>query len=190
MGDGKIAAMRARDSVRMGLVKSLGVANKSEDRPAGIPMPNFGAKISSAYITANVMREFIDQLPFQMRGLFGDHNLTAYYGWLSNLHADLWYKPMSVPLDVFPYFIEDSISHGIYDIGVSDLLIHSPDSTVRILLCHEFDVHIDGTNDDAIAKLVSSFPHLDFRSANDWKSHYDDQSKIEGGGEPGAAATS
>ena len=124
------------------------------------------------------MREFIAQLPFQMRELFGDHDLTAYYGWASNLHPDLWHLPMSVPLDVFSYFIEDSILQGIYDIGGSDLLIHSPDSTVRILLCHESDVHIDGTNDDAIAKLVAYFPHLDFRSANDWKSHFEDQSKI------------
>jgi hypothetical protein len=40
------------------------------------------------------------------------------------------------------------------------------------------DIHIDGMDNETIAKLVESFPNIDFRSANDRKSHYDHQRKI------------
>ncbi len=74
---------------------------------------------------------------------------------------------------------EDSIGQGIYEICGSNLLITSPDSRVEILLCHESDIHIDGSDDDSIAKIVACFPTLDFRSADEWKSHFKYQSQIE-----------
>lgn len=141
-------------------------------------MPNLGAKFSSSYISVEVMREFIAQLPARLRPILSSPNLTLSYGWGCNLHPDLWYKPMNVGLDLFPYFIQDSLAQGIFQIGQSDLLIESPDSHLQLLLCHESDIHIDGTDNETIAKLVESFPNIDFRSANDWKSHYDHQSKI------------
>ena len=141
-------------------------------------MPNSGAKFSSSYITAEVMREFIAQLPSQLRQILSSPNLTVSYGWGCNLHPDLWHKPMTVGLDLFPYFIEDSVAQGIFQICESDLLIESSDSHLQVLLCHESDIHIDGTDNETIAKLVESFPNIDFRSANDWKSHYDNQRKI------------
>ncbi len=97
-------------------------------------MPNLGAKFSSSYITAEVMLEFIAQLPSKLRQILSSPNLTVSYGW-----------------------------------GCSHL---------QILLCHESDIHIDGTDNETIAKLVESFPNIDFRSANDWKSHYDNQRTI------------
>ncbi|MEI7459889.1 MAG: hypothetical protein WCK15_10815 [Pirellula sp.] len=136
-------------------------------------MPNLGAKFSSSYITVEVMREFIAQLPSQLRPILSSPNLTVSYGWGCKLHPDLWYKPMNVGLDLFPYFIEDSETQGIFQIGQSDLLIESPDSRLQVLLCHESDIHIDGTDNETMAKLVEAFPNIDFRSANDWKSHYD-----------------
>ena len=89
-----------------------------------------------------------------------------------------WHKPMTVGLDLFPYFIEDSVAQGIFQICESDLLIESHDSHLQVLLCHESDIHIDGTDNETFAKLVESFPTIDFRSANDRKSHYDNQRKI------------
>jgi hypothetical protein len=76
--------------------------------PLRIPMPNYGVKVSSAYLSSDLMREFVAALPSVMREVYGNRNLTVYYGWACNLHSDLLYKPMSVSLDVFPYFIEDS----------------------------------------------------------------------------------
>ena len=132
-------------------------------------MPNYNTKLSSAYLSSDLMREFIDALPAVMRDIYGPGNLTAYYGWACNLHADLLYKPMSIPLDVFPYFIQDSIEQRIFAMCGSDLLIESPDSAVRILICHESDVHLDGTDDEAIHKIVTRFPQFDFRTADQWR---------------------
>jgi len=125
-------------------------------------MPNVSAKISSEYINADTMHNFIAQLPAVMREIYGRCNLTVSYGWSCNLHQDLLYKNMTVPLDVFPYFIEDSVEQKIYEICESDLLIETPDSNVKILLCHESDIHIDGTDDESIAKIVACFPKIDF----------------------------
>ncbi len=44
-------------------------------------MPNYGAKISSAYVSSELLREFVDALPSVMRDIYGNRNLTAYYGW-------------------------------------------------------------------------------------------------------------
>lgn len=132
-------------------------------------MPNYAAKVSSAYISIDLMREFIAALPSIFREIYGNQNVTVNYGWACNLHPDLWYKPMGVPLDVFPYFIDDSIEQRIFEIGGSDLLIVSPDSKLRILICHESDIHLDGEDDNALNNIVARFPQLDFRTAEDWK---------------------
>ncbi len=133
-------------------------------------MPNYSAKLSSAYLSSDLMHEFLNALPTLMRNIYGNRNLTVYYGWASNLHTDLWHKPMGVPLEVFPYFIEDSIEQRIFQIGGSDLIVHSPDGNLRILLCHEADIHLDGTDYEAMKTIVARFPQLDFRTAAEWTS--------------------
>lgn len=140
-------------------------------------MPNYGAKVSSAYISNDVMREFIAALPKVMRDLYGNQNLTVYYGWDCNLQPDLLYEPMGVALDLFPYFIEHSIEQGIFEVGGSDLLIETPESNVKITICHESDIHLDGTDDEAIKKIVARFPRIDFRTADEWKA--EDHNKAE-----------
>ena len=139
-------------------------------------MPNSAAKISSEYISADRMREFISQLPSVLREIYGDCRLTVSYGWSCNLHQDLLYKHMTVPVDVFPYFIKDSIEHRIFEICSSDLWIESPDSNVRILLCHESDIHIDGSDNQSIARILEHFPTIDFRSSEEWEKHYKQES--------------
>ena len=99
-------------------------------------MPNLGAKFSSSYISAAEMLEFIAQLPSQLRQILSSSNLTVSYGWGCNLHPDLWHKPMTVGLDLFPYFIEDSVAQGIFQIGQSDLLIESSDSQSQLRISH------------------------------------------------------
>lgn len=131
-------------------------------------MPNHNAKVSSCYISKDTTRSFLALVPSLMLELYGNRNLTVYYGWACNLHPDLLYKPMSVPLDVFPYFIEDSIEQRIFVIGGSDLLIESPDSKLRLLICHESDIHLDGIDDEAINRIGMRFPELDFRTSDEW----------------------
>jgi len=86
---------------------------------------------------------------------------------------------MAVPLDVFPYFIDDSIEQRIFQIGGSDLLIASPDSNLKILICHESDIHLDGTDDAAINTIIARFPQLDFRTADEWKAELHDGSNAK-----------
>ena len=124
------------------------------------------------------MREFIGALPSVMRDIYGDRNLMVYYGCGCNLHSHLLYKPMVVPLEVFPFFIEDSIERRIFEICGSDLLIESPDSNIQILICHESDIHLDGAGDEAIDAIVSRFPELEFRTADEWKAKHDDESGV------------
>ena len=139
-------------------------------------MPNYAAKVSSAYLAKELMLQFIAALPSVMRDIYGNGNLTARYGWGCKLHPDLWYKPMGVPLEVFPYFVEDSIEQRIFVVGGSDLSIESPDAQLRILLCHEADVHLDGTDDEAIERFIANFPQLDFRTADEWKAEFNSAS--------------
>ena len=54
-------------------------------------MPNYGAKVSSAYISRDAIREFLAALPSVMRDIHGDRPLTVFYGWGCNLHYDLCY---------------------------------------------------------------------------------------------------
>lgn len=43
-------------------------------------MPTYAAKVSSAYLSSKLLREFIAALPSVSREIYGDRNLTAYYG--------------------------------------------------------------------------------------------------------------
>jgi hypothetical protein len=133
-------------------------------------MPNYQARYSSAYLSQEMMREFLAALPAIMLSIYGQQNLIVSYGWSCNLHGDLLFKPMQVSLDVFPYFIEDSISQRIFEVGGSDLLIESWDSQLRILMCHESDIHLDGADEQAMHQIIARFPELDFRSAEQWQS--------------------
>jgi len=44
-------------------------------------MPNYGAKVSSAYLANDLMRDFIAALPALLREIYGNRILTVYYGW-------------------------------------------------------------------------------------------------------------
>lgn len=132
-------------------------------------MPNYLAKVSSAYLSNDAIRGFMASLPSIMLDIYGNQNLKVYYGWACKLHADLLYKSMGVPLDAFPHFIEDSIEQRIFVLGGSDLLVESPGSNLQILICHESDIHLDGIDEKAIHRIMARFPEFDFRTADQWK---------------------
>jgi hypothetical protein len=134
-------------------------------------MPNSDAKVSSAYITRDAMRGFLAALPSVMRDTYGERSLTVLYGNGCRLHVDLCFKPMQWPLHLFSDFLSQSVEQQIFEFGQADLLIESPDSNLRILICHELDIHLDGTDDRAIGMIMAGFPNLDFRTAADWKMH-------------------
>jgi hypothetical protein len=95
--------------------------------------------------------------------LFGRCVLTAYYGWAANLHRDLCWMPMKIHPDTLQFFIEDSIDQRIIVPGQSDLLIDSPQEELRLLFCHESDIHVDGKDEDLMKRFMESEPYSQFR---------------------------
>ena len=79
---------------------------------------------------------------------------------------------MRVGLDVFAFFMEDSIAKQIFKCCESDLLIVAPEKAIHITFCHEADIHIDGSDESMIKKLIDRFPQLDFRTADEWRLFY------------------
>ena len=65
--------------------------------------------------------------------------------------------------------IEDSIEQKIFDFGDNDLHIGSVNGDLKILLCHESDIHIDGNSDDLIQRIAEKYPDLEFRTGEEWK---------------------
>lgn len=128
--------------------------------------------MSSKTLTEAEILEFLNDLPGILSPLLSSDQLQIQYGFGTNLHSDLWYVPMRVSLQVFPYFIEDSVTHRIFELGGSDLIIGIPNTSTKIVACHESDVHLDGENLALISQIAQSFPKLDFRTAEAWKQHF------------------
>src|SRR5690606_27743282 len=81
--------------------------------------------------------------------------LRIQYGTGARLHGSLLYIPMSVSSDVLPFVLEDSLEQQIILPGASDLLIDSADDELRILFCHESDIHVDGSNEALLQRFIS-----------------------------------
>jgi hypothetical protein len=126
-------------------------------------MPNFAAKYSSDYLAADQMAAALSALPAVLHHLFGECTLTAYYGWGANLHNALCYVPMNVQTDAMPFFIEDSVNQRIIVPGQSDLSIDSPHKELRLLFCHESDIHVDGESLDFMHRFMDAEPFSKIR---------------------------
>ncbi|HET6883899.1 MAG TPA: hypothetical protein VFI31_27340 [Pirellulales bacterium] len=137
-------------------------------------MPNLAAKFSSDYLTADHMAEALKALPAALIELFGDCKCTVLYGWGTQLHIDLWYKPMSVGTCGMSWFIEESLDQRIFVPGGSDLLINSPGNELAILFCHESDIHVDGESPDAMRRFMAAdtFRNMRFYSQAELKLQY------------------
>ncbi len=81
---------------------------------------------------------FIEQLP--------SAEVDVIYGW--GCHTDHAWKQHMIPTIGIKDWIEDSIRLGIYTPGHCDLIISKGES-LKIVLCHECDIHIE-TGDRAI----------------------------------------
>ncbi len=119
-------------------------------------MPNRAALFSSEYLTSEQMKAALLETPATLRKLFGSATFTCYYGYGTPLHGALHWVPMQVSTEVLPYFIEDSLEHGIVVPGETDLLITASDDQLKILFCHESDIHVDGSNPEAVQRFIDS----------------------------------
>jgi hypothetical protein len=121
-------------------------------------MPNKSAKFSSDYLSKEQMHAAILALPGVLQTLLGEHKIIASYGWGTNIHVDLTYKPMREDTRWIQYLIEDSIEHGIVLPGGSDFLFEVPEGRLELLFCHESDIHLDGSDDELLQRFMATEP--------------------------------
>jgi hypothetical protein len=95
------------------------------------------------------------ELPKFLLDAVGDVVVTVMYGALSNIHPDLWYKPMCVGTKWFDRFLIESVEKGIVGPGEADLVVTLPVG-IEITLCHEKDVHVRADTVEVIESLISS----------------------------------
>jgi hypothetical protein len=104
------------------------------------------------------LQSVLESLPMILQDLLGDCLVTAMYGWGCNLHSDLCYVPMRVRTRWVDRFIKDSLEQRIFVPAESDLSFELPDERMRLLFCHEGDIHISGSDDELREKLLASVP--------------------------------
>jgi len=79
----------------------------------------------------------------------GGISLDVMYGWACNLEQDELYKIHPIRVDQFLDFISDSRAKGVFGLGKSDMHIEMPDRNIRLVLCHESDIHFQGPKEEA-----------------------------------------
>lgn len=137
-------------------------------------MPNLAAQFSSEYVTAEQMAAALKALPAALTELFGECKCTVLYGYGTQLHVDLWYKPMSVGTCGMSWFIDESVDQRILVPGGSDLFINSPHNELALLFCHESDIHVDGESLDAMQRFMAAewFRDVRFYSQEELRLQY------------------
>jgi hypothetical protein len=110
----------------------------------------------SAPISAEQLRAALESLPAVLQECIGDCLITAKYGWGSNLHQDLCNVPMRVETKWASRFIKDSLEQRIFVPAESDLHFELPDGRLRLLFCHDGDVHVSGSDDELRERLFAS----------------------------------
>jgi len=71
---------------------------------------------------------------------------------------DLCYVPMKVRTSWVHRFIRDSLEQRIVVPAESDLSFELPDGRIKLLFCHDGDIHISGSDDALREKLLASVP--------------------------------
>lgn len=104
------------------------------------------------------LQSVLESLPLVLMDCSGDCLITAMYGWGCNLHTDLCYVPMKVATKWIDRFIRDSLEQRIFVPADSDLSFELPDERIRLLFCHEGDIHVSGSDDELLEKLLASAP--------------------------------
>ena len=73
--------------------------------------------------------------------------LEIAYGWTCNLDIDELYTPRTIYTTDLLTFVADSRGNGVFKLGDSDMHINSLDGGVRFDLCHESDIHFEGSKE-------------------------------------------
>lgn len=110
-----------------------------------------------APLRAEELRSVLEALPAVLNECFGDCLVTAMYGWGCNLHKDLCYVPMQVRTRWADRFIKDSLDQRIFVPGESDLHFELPHG-LKLLFCHDGDIHVSCPDDAVREKLFASAP--------------------------------
>lgn len=126
-------------------------------------MPNAAAKYSSDYLSKDQMHAALLALPGVLHGLLGEHKIVAMYGWATNIHGSLHWKPMEDDTRWLQYLIEDSIDQRIVVPGESDFLFTVPEKRLEVMFCHESDIHLDGSDDELLKRFMTTDPFLQMR---------------------------
>jgi hypothetical protein len=125
-------------------------------------MPESNYKFYSDILTTEQMQQALDSLPEVFRNLLGDCLVTAFYGFGTEIHADLQYVPMRVSTRWIDRFINDSLKQKIIIPGNCDFSFTTPDEKLEVLFCHEGDIHLNGNDDALIQKFMSAQPFSNF----------------------------
>ena len=75
--------------------------------------------------------------------------LEIAYGWACNLDIDELYTPRTIYTTDLLTLVADSRENGVFKLGDSDMHINSLDGGVRFDLCHESDIHFEGSKEKA-----------------------------------------
>ena len=117
-------------------------------------------KFVSKGLSREEIRGALLSLPQALKGLVGECLVTAMYGVGCKLHGQLLYIPMSVSTQWLHKFVADSVEQGIVVPGRSDICITTPEQGLKVLFCHEGDLHVGGRDDGLIARFISLEPFV------------------------------
>lgn len=116
----------------------------------------------TGYLTEEQITRALKVLPAFLKEQLGSTLVSATYEFGCNLHDDLLYRSMSVGTDWLARFIRDSLERGIVVPGQSDFRIRVGDGRLDILICHEGDIHLNGSDGDLISRLKQTEPYTSF----------------------------
>jgi hypothetical protein len=73
---------------------------------------------------------------------------------------------MKVETTWLEQFIENTLEHKIVVPGQSDLIFSTPGESLHIVICHEGDIHVNGSDDALMRRFMQAPPFSDvqFRS--------------------------
>lgn len=76
------------------------------------------------------------------------------YGFACNRYDLIQWDMIPVPVDRLPWFVADSETRGVYELGEADLMIEG--GGVTYTLCHEQDIHCSGPDESPLLRTVRS----------------------------------
>ena len=121
-------------------------------------MPNKAAKFSSEYLSQEQMHAALVAVPGEFQAMLGEYEIITSYGWGTNIHIDLQYKPMREDTRRLEYHIADSIEQRIVVPGQSDFRFEVPEDRLDLLFCHERDIHLDGSDEELLLRFIRTEP--------------------------------